>query len=80
MATRKSSTTIRTLHYFWGVTKIQLPMFVLDVAVTLGYVFFLTFASPLIVGRIVDMVGGGRLSEARMSCRSLAPTSQRSSP
>ena len=59
MATRKSSTTIRTLHYFWGVTKIQLPMFVLDVAVTLGYVFFLTFASPLIVGRIVDMVGAG---------------------
>lgn len=34
-------------------------MFVLDVAVTLGYVFFLTFASPLIVGQIVDMVGAG---------------------
>ncbi len=56
---RKASTTLRTLHYFWGVTRIQLPMFVLDVAVTLGYVFFLTFASPLIVGRIVDMVGAG---------------------
>ena len=55
----KASTTLRTLHYFWGVTKIQLPMFVLDVAVTLGYVFFLTFASPLIVGRIVDMVAAG---------------------
>ena len=58
----KASTTLRTLHYFWGVTKIQLPMFVLDVAVTLGYVFFLTFASPLIVGRIVDMVGAGGVS------------------
>lgn len=56
---RKASTTLRTLHYFWGVTRIQFPMFVLDVAVTLGYVFFLTFASPLIVGRIVDMVGAG---------------------
>ena len=59
MSSRTSSVTRRTLHYFWGVTRIQLPMFVLDVAVTLGYVFFLTFASPLIVGQIVDMVGAG---------------------
>ena len=59
MSSRTPSVTRRTLHYFWGVTRIQLPMFVLDVAVTLGYVFFLTFASPLIVGQIVDMVGAG---------------------
>ena len=59
MSSRTPSITRRTLHYFWGVTRIQLPMFVLDVAVTLGYVFFLTFASPLIVGQIVDMVGAG---------------------
>ena len=59
MSSRTSSVTRRTLHYFWSVTRIQLPMFVLDVAVTLGYVFFLTFASPLIVGQIVDMVGAG---------------------
>ena len=54
-----ASITRRTLHYFWSVTRIQLPMFVLDVAVTLGYVFFLTFANPLIVGAIVDRVGAG---------------------
>lgn len=54
-----ASVTRRTLHYFWGVTRIQLPMFALDVAVTLGYVFFLTFANPLIVGAIVDRVGAG---------------------
>ena len=54
-----ASVTRRTLHYFWSVTRIQLPMFVLDVAVTLGYVFFLTFANPLIVGAIVDRVGTG---------------------
>ena len=59
MSSRTPSVTRRTLHYFWGVTRIQLPMFFLDVAVTLGYVFFLTFASPLIVGQIVDMVGAG---------------------
>lgn len=58
----KTSTTARTLQYYWGVTRIQFPMFVLDVAVTLGYVFFLTFASPLIVGRIVDMVGAGGIT------------------
>ena len=56
---RSHSVTRHTLHYFWGVTRIQLPMFVLDVAVTLGYVFFLTFANPLIVGAIVDRVGAG---------------------
>ena len=54
-----ASVTRRTLHYFWSVTRIQLSMFVLDVAVTLGYVFFLTFANPLIVGAIVDRVGAG---------------------
>lgn len=53
------SVTRRTLHYYWSVTRIQLPLFVADVAVTLGYVFFLTFASPLIVGQIVDLVGAG---------------------
>ena len=59
MADRKRSVTLRTLHYYWGVTRSQLPMFVADVAVTLGYVFFLTFANPLIVGAIVDLVGEG---------------------
>lgn len=59
MAQRSPSVTRRTLHYFWSVTRIQLPMFALDVAVTLGYVFFLTFANPLIVGAIVDRVGAG---------------------
>ena len=56
---RRASATRRTLHYYWGVTRIQLPMFIANVAVTLGYVFFLTFANPLIVGAIVDRVGAG---------------------
>ena len=58
-AANRPSATLRTLHYYWGVTRIQLPLFVANVAVTLGFVFFLTFANPLIVGRIVDMVGAG---------------------
>ena len=56
---RRASATRRTLHYYWGVTRVQLPMFIANVAVTLGYVFFLTFANPLIVGAIVDRVGAG---------------------
>ena len=59
MGTKRTSTTMRTLHYYWGVTRIQLPMFIADVAVTLGYVFFLTFANPLIVGAVVDRVTEG---------------------
>ena len=55
----KRPATLRTLHYYWSVTRTQLPLFAADVAVTLGYVFFLTFANPLIVGRIVDLVGAG---------------------
>ena len=59
---RGTSTTLRTLRYYWGVTRIQLPLFVANIAVTLGFVFFLTFANPLIVGRIVDLVGAGNVS------------------
>ncbi len=59
---RTPSVTARTLRYYWDVTRIQLPWFVADVAVTLGYVFFLTFANPLIVGAIVDRVGAGGVS------------------
>lgn len=67
MARRSStSVTLRTLHYYWGVTRIQLPWFIADVAVTLGYVFFLTFANPLIVGRIVDLVGAGGVAPDRV--------------
>ena len=73
-----ASVTRRTLHYFWSVTRIQLPMFVLDVAVTLGYVFFLTFANPLIVGAIVDRVGAGGVAAEDVLPVS-APTSPRSS-
>ncbi|MDY4041552.1 MAG: ABC transporter ATP-binding protein [Collinsella sp.] len=56
---RKASVTRRTLHYFWDVTRRQMPMFIGNVLADLGYVFFLSFASPYIIGAIVDMVGQG---------------------
>ena len=62
--TKKSaaSATRRTIHYYWKVTAAQGPLFAANVLVTLGFVFFLTFANPLIVARIVDLVGAGGIT------------------
>lgn len=51
--------TRRTLERYWEVTTIQGWTFLANVLVTLGYVFFLTFASPLVVGKVVDLVAAG---------------------
>ena len=56
---RAPSVTRRTLHFYGRVTAAQMPLFLLNVLVTLGYVFFLSFMSPALVGRIVDVVGAG---------------------
>lgn len=55
--TRGPSVTRRTLAHFWRVTATQGLLFAADVLVTVGYVFFLTFVNPLVVGQIVDAVG-----------------------
>ena len=36
-----------------------MPMFIANVLTTLGFVFFLSFMNPYIIGGIVDMVGAG---------------------
>lgn len=46
----------RTLHYYWRVTAMQWPMFLTAVLSTLAFVFFLSFANPFVVGKIVDKV------------------------
>ncbi|MCL1797842.1 MAG: ABC transporter ATP-binding protein/permease [Eggerthellaceae bacterium] len=53
---KKPSTIARTVHYYWRVTRIQLPMFLFAILSTLGFVFFLSYANPFIVGLIVDRV------------------------
>jgi len=53
---KEPSVTRRTLHYYWQVTRLQLPMFILAVTSTVGYVFFLSFINPLILGQIIDHV------------------------
>lgn len=54
---KKRPVALRTLQYYWAVTAPQWPMFLFAIVVTTGFVFFLSYANPLIVGRIVDMVG-----------------------
>ena len=60
------SVTRRTLERYWEVTTIQGWTFLANVLVTLGYVFFLTFASPLVVGKVVDLVAAGGVGPDRV--------------
>ncbi len=60
------SVTRRTLERYWEVTTIQGWTFLANVLVTLGYVFFLTFASPLVVGKVVDLVATGGVGPDRV--------------
>ncbi|MCL2438129.1 MAG: ABC transporter ATP-binding protein/permease [Coriobacteriia bacterium] len=48
--------TKRSLYYYWKVTRMQLPMFILAVVSTVSYIFFLSFINPLMLGRIIDRV------------------------
>jgi ATP-binding cassette subfamily B protein len=50
------SVTRRSLYYYWKVTRMQLPMFILAVVSTVGYVFFLSFGNPFMLGRIIDRI------------------------
>lgn len=52
----KTSTIMRTLHFYWLATRSQLPMFLLTVISTLGFVYFLSFGSPYVVALIIDKV------------------------
>lgn len=58
---KKPPVALRTLHFYWRVTALQWPMFLCAVLVTLGFVFFLSYMNPFIVGKIVDLVSEGRV-------------------
>ena len=53
---KKPSVTRRSLYYYWKVTRMQTGMFLLACASTIGYVFFLSFINPLMLGRVIDRV------------------------
>ena len=54
--TRKPSTTRRTLHYYWLVTKRHFGLFALLVFSTLFFGGFQTYGNPFVMGLIVDRV------------------------
>jgi ATP-binding cassette subfamily B protein len=54
---RKPSITRRTLHYYWRVTAVQWPVFLLAVLSTLGFIACLSYGNPYVVALIVDRVG-----------------------
>ena len=56
---KKQSATSRTLYYYWQATKGHLGVFLFGIITTLGFTFFLSFANPYVVGKIVDVVAAG---------------------
>lgn len=56
---KKRSTAVRTLQFYWHATALQWPMFLMAVLTTLGFVFFLSYMNPFIMGKIVDLMGAG---------------------
>ena len=56
------ATIRRTLHYFWGVTRLKLGAFVLSIVSSVGYIALLTFANTYVMGLIVDRVQASPVS------------------
>ena len=53
------STSRRTLHYYWQVTKGHLGLFIGLVVATFSYIALLSYGNPYIMSLIVDRVGEG---------------------
>ncbi len=52
-------TTWRTLHYYWIATRRHLPLFILLIASTIGFVGLLTYGNPYVMSQVVDRVSAG---------------------
>ena len=62
----RSHTALRTLHFYWRATMLQWPIFLCAILTTLGFVFFVSYVNPLIVGKIVDLVGVGNVQPSEV--------------
>ncbi len=73
--TRKTgSVTLQTVRYFWAVTKSQLPNFLGALFATLGFVFFLTYMNPYLMGLVIDYVSVPHEGDSAPSWVVLMPT------
>ena len=66
MTEKKPGTVRRTLHYYMKATLRHWPYFLLGIITTLGFSFFLSFANPMIVAKIVDIVGKGNVQKGQV--------------
>lgn len=57
-----SSTTARTLHYFWKATRNHGLLFAAAMLSTIGFVGFLTYGNPYVMSLIVDRVSEGSVT------------------
>ena len=58
-AAKKQSTTRRTLHYYWLVTKKHMGYFVALMLSTFAFVALLSYGNPFVMSLIVDKVSEG---------------------
>jgi len=61
-ASKQRSVTARSLHHYWRATASQWPTFLFGLLATVGFVFFLSYMNPYIVGLIVDRVAEGTVA------------------
>lgn len=59
---RAASTTRRTLHYYWQVTRRHFGLFSLLMASTFLFVVLLSYGNPYVMSLIVDKVSAGSVS------------------
>ena len=59
----KQPTAKRTLQRYWSVTKTQWPIFSLGILATMGFVFFLSYGNPYLIGKVVDKVTQGPIAK-----------------
>ncbi len=56
---KNRSVGMKTIGHYWKVTMRHKPMFTLALLSTLGFVFFLSYANPFILGLIIDEISSG---------------------
>ena len=59
MATNRSTTTRRTLHYYWQVTRKHFGLFAALMASTFLFVALLSYGNPYVMSLVVDRVSAG---------------------
>lgn len=66
MSRTAPSTTRRTLHYYWQVTRKHLGLFVALMASTFLFVALLSYGNPYVMSLVVDRVSEGSISSEQV--------------